>query len=58
MRKPSVRRLERIIESRIFRYVVFSLIYLAIYKLTTFEFAVLTALGQIIGEIHYQGKKE
>ena len=58
MRKPNIRRLEKITESRVFKYVVFSLIYLAIYKLTTFEFAVLTALGQIIGEIHYQGKKE
>ena len=50
-------KLEKITESRVFKYVVFSLIYLSIYKLTTFEFAVLTALGQIIGEMHYQYKK-
>mgnify|MGYP003626500461 CR=1 FL=1 len=50
-------KLERIQNSRVFKYVIFSSIYLVMYKLTTFEFTVLTALGQIVGEMHYQYKK-
>ena len=41
-------------KERVFHYVIYSFLYYVIYKLSGFEFSVIIALGQIIGEIHFQ----
>ena len=41
-------------KERVFNYLIHSLLYYVFYKVSGFELAVIIALGQIIGEMHYQ----
>jgi hypothetical protein len=41
-------------KTRVIQYVVFGLIYYAFWKIGSFEFAVIMALGQIMGEMHFK----
>ena len=41
-------------KSRVVQYIIYGTLYLIISKLVSFEFAVICALGTIIGEIHYK----
>ena len=41
-------------KSRVVQYVIYGTLYLTITKLVSFEFAVICALGAIIGEMHYK----
>jgi hypothetical protein len=40
--------------SRVIQYTIYAIMYLIISKLVDFEFAVICALGSIIGEINYK----
>ncbi|MCK9417256.1 hypothetical protein M0Q97_11470 [Candidatus Dojkabacteria bacterium] len=41
-------------KTRIIQYVIFGLIYWIFFRLFGFELAVIIALGQIVGEMHYK----
>ena len=41
-------------KARVIQYAIYGSLYLAISKLVSFEFAVICALGAIIGEIHHK----
>jgi len=42
--------------SRVVLYVLFGLVYYLFWKISSFEMAVIIALGQIIGELHFKNK--
>lgn len=45
-------------DSRVGKYIVYTLLYWFFWKLAGFEFTVIIALGTILGEIHYLNKDE
>ena len=42
--------------SRMFYYVLYGITYLTFWKLISFEFAVISSITVVLGELHYQGQ--
>lgn len=49
--------MKEIYNTRVGQYVTFGLIYMIIWKLGGFEFAVVIALGTILGELNFKNTK-
>jgi len=48
--------LSKLYETRLGKYLIYGVMYTLFWKIASFEFAVIIALSQIVGEHHYQSK--